>query len=133
MFDVGFKVPPGGKFESTNHVLNDHTYCCTLSPSMCKSGEPDPSPENGEKCLKWHEKRLKTRSADATRLGIPLIISEFGACLDSEVCFRENSQVGDVCDAHLTSWIYWQFKTFKDLTTSAGDKSEGFYNKDGSI
>jgi len=30
-------------------------------------------------------------------------------------------------------WAYWQFKEFKDLTTSAADKSEGFYNKDGTL
>lgn len=39
----------------------------------------------------------------------------------------------DACDTYLTSWAYWQFKTFKDLTTSAFDKSEGFYNKDGTL
>lgn len=86
---AGFEVPPGGQIGSPNHVLNDHTYCCTLSGSMCKTGEPDP--KKGEQCLKWHEKRLKVRSEDAKRLGIPLIISEFGACLDSEVCVREIS------------------------------------------
>ena len=30
-------------------------------------------------------------------------------------------------------WAYWQYKTFKDPTTSAGDRSEGFYNPDGSL
>jgi hypothetical protein len=34
---------------------------------------------------------------------------------------------------YLTSWAYWQFKNYKDLTTSAGDRSEGFYNNDGSL
>lgn len=62
-----------------------------------------------------------------------MVISEFGACLDSKQCVIEISQVADACDKYLASWAYWQFKTFKDLTTSAGDKSEGFYNKDGSL
>lgn len=34
---------------------------------------------------------------------------------------------------HVSGWAYWQFKTYKDLTTSAGDKSEGLWNKDGSL
>lgn len=60
-------------------------------------------------------------------------MSEFGACLDSDVCAREITQVGDICEEGLLGWSYWQYKTYKDLTTSAGDKSEGFYNKDGSL
>ena len=35
VFPVGFEVPPGGQIGSTNHVLNDHTYCCTLDPAVC--------------------------------------------------------------------------------------------------
>jgi hypothetical protein len=60
-------------------------------------------------------------------------MSEFGACLDSEVCGREITQVADVCEDWLLGWSYWQYKTYKDLTTSAGNKSEGFYNVDGSL
>jgi hypothetical protein len=40
VFPVGFEVPPGGQIGSPNHILNDHTYCCQLSPSMCATGEP---------------------------------------------------------------------------------------------
>jgi hypothetical protein len=64
---------------------------------------------------------------------VPLIISEFGACLDTEDCKTEIESVADACDNHVLGWAYWQFKEFKDLTTTAGDKSEGFYNKDGSL
>lgn len=53
--------------------------------------------------------------------------------MDSDDCAREITQVADISDDNLNGWAYWQFKTYKDLTTSAGDKSEGFYNKDGSI
>jgi len=89
VFNVGFKTPPGGEIGSPNHVLNDHTYCCVRSPSMCKTGEPDVN--KGKECLEWHEKKLSVRQDDSKRLGVPLMISEFGACLDSQVCFRENS------------------------------------------
>jgi len=119
VWNLGFTTPPGGPIGSPNHVLNDHTYCCQLGPSVCATGEP--APGSAPKCLAGHQKRIRTRDEDAQRLGVPLIISEFGACLDSQVCVTEISQVGDVCDSHLTSWAYWQFKTFHDLTTSAGD------------
>lgn len=41
--------------------------------------------------------------------------------------------VTDACDKHLAGWAYWEFKNYKDLTTSAGTGSEGFYNADGSL
>lgn len=53
--------------------------------------------------------------------------------MDSDNCAREVDQVAEVCDDALASWAYWEFKPFHDLTTSAGDRSEGFYNKDGSL
>ena len=40
-------------------------------------------------------KRVFTRKKDAEKLGVPLIIREFGACHDIEVCVREINQVGD--------------------------------------
>jgi hypothetical protein len=74
-----------------------------------------------------------TRDGDATRLGVPLFLSEFGACLGSKICGREIDQVGDICERELIGWSYWQYKTYKDLTTSAGTGAEGFYNKDGTL
>lgn len=60
-------------------------------------------------------------------------MSEFGACMDTDACQTEIMQVADVSDEHLASWAYWQFKSYKDLTTTAGPKNDGFYNNDGSI
>jgi len=113
-------------------VLNDHTYCCQLKPEICaETGEPQA--KDAERCNLWHEKRIGKRTDDAKRLGIPLFMSEFGACLDSEECVTEINQVADASDKYLTGWAYWEFKTYKDLTTSAGTRSEGFYNFDGSL
>lgn len=81
---LGFSKPPGGANNSTVHVLNDHSYCCQLDPSICLTGEP--TLEKAVECRAWHEKRLATRSLDAQRYGIPLFISEFGACLNSSSC-----------------------------------------------
>uniref|UniRef100_A0A7S3CRF8 Glycoside hydrolase family 5 domain-containing protein n=1 Tax=Strombidium rassoulzadegani TaxID=1082188 RepID=A0A7S3CRF8_9SPIT len=133
VFPLGFTAPPGGQKGSPFHVLNDHTYCCQLDANICSStGEPKQS--DAAQCYDWHVKRVSTRDKDAKALGIPLMISEFGACMDSEECVTEINQVADVTDQYLaTGWAYWEFKNFKDLTTSAGDRSEGFYNNDGSI
>lgn len=61
------------------------------------------------------------------------MMSEFGACMDSDACVTEINQVADVSDEYLASWAYWEFKTYEDLTTSAGTHSEGFYNFDGTL
>lgn len=128
---LGFATPPGAEKGSDAHVLNEHTYCCQLATDMCPHGEPLAS--RMSECLPWHEKRIGTRSKDAEGLGIPLIISEFGACLDSEVCADEITFVAETTDKYLAGWAYWEFKPFHDLTTSAGTGSEGFYNKDGTL
>jgi hypothetical protein len=41
--------------------------------------------------------------------------------------------VTDIADEKLAGWAYWEFKTYKDLTTSAGVGAEGFYNPDGTL
>jgi hypothetical protein len=98
---------------------------------MCKTGEPPV--EKKAQCTAWHEKRLKTRNDDAKRYNVPLIISEFGACTGSEACVQEINTVVDLCDKYMLSWAYWEFKKFKDITTSAGSTSEGFYENDGTL
>jgi hypothetical protein len=62
-----------------------------------------------------------------------MIVTEFGACMDTDRCVTEIAQVTDEADKKLTSWAYWIFKTFEDPTTQAGSGEEGFYNADGSI
>ena len=70
---------------------------------------------------------------EKTRLGIPMILTEFGACMGSPECITEVRQITDLADDFLTSWAYWMFKTFQDPTTTAGTGSEGYYNPDGSV
>jgi hypothetical protein len=84
---VGFEVPPGGEIGSNKHVLNDHSYCCQLSAHACPNGEP--LIEWAAKCRQWHEKRIVTRALDAERLGLPFMITEFGACLTEGPCSQE--------------------------------------------
>lgn len=107
---TGFVSPPGGQNNSAHHVLNDHTYCCQLGGDVCATGEP--AEDKAAECLAFHKLRVDTRAEDAKGLQIPFIISEFGACLDSDVCAREITQVGEVADNVLAGWAYWQFKIF---------------------
>lgn len=131
-YPVGFETPPGGEIGSSKHVLNDHYYCCVLGPGICKDmGEPDP--KFNAACDTWVDQRFTKRNEDAVRLGLPLFISEFGACLTDEPCTAEIKRTGDQSDKYLVGWAYWQFKFFEDLTTSAGTGSEGFYNADGTL
>jgi endoglycosylceramidase len=98
---------------------------------MCATGEP--RVDKKETCYRWHENRIGQRSEDAARLGVPLHLTEFGACLTEGPCTQEITQVAQIADHHLVGWAYWQYKYYDDLTTSAGTGSEGFWNMDGTL
>lgn len=102
-----------------------------MNDTVCAAGEPPLSLE--KECRAFHNRRVKQRAEDADRLGVPLFLSEFGACYDTDECAMEIGLVADACDANMIGWGYWQFKNYWDLTTSAGAKTEGFYNRDGSL
>jgi len=97
---------------------------------MCDTGEPPL--ERAPICRKFHKNRVEQRTKDADRLGVPLIISEFGACSNSEACAAEITSVADACDDYLASWMYWMFKGFGDFTTT-GSLTEGLYDGDGNL
>jgi endoglycosylceramidase len=84
VFNTGFTEPPGAEIGSPYHALNDHTYCCQMNSKECLTGEP--KIEDYDKCLAFHQKRLYTRDEDATALGVPFIVTEFGACLTEGPC-----------------------------------------------
>jgi len=76
---------------------------------------------------------MEKRDLDAQRLGLPLFLSEFGACLTEANCTPELKSVTEAADRYLAGWAYWEFKNYADLTTSAGTGEEGFYNSDGTL
>ena len=61
-----------------------------------ETGEPAAGLEHA--CNDWHQLKFDTRAEDAERLGIPMILSEFGACMGSDVCITEVKQVTDLAD-----------------------------------
>ena len=85
---------------------------------MCATGEPPI--EKAQECLDWHRLRVSTRYKDSIRYKVPLIISEFGACTGSLSCAIEIKSTLDACDEYQAGWAYWEFKKYRDLTTTAG-------------
>mmetsp|Transcript_28635 Transcript_28635/g.50911 ORF Transcript_28635/g.50911 Transcript_28635/m.50911 type:complete len:530 (-) Transcript_28635:411-2000(-) len=130
IFNVGFDDTPGGSASNAYQVLNDHIYCCAAGPNVCKTGEPTVKDE--KMCRSFIDRKIEKRSHDAKKLGVGLIITEFGACTDSDGCMAEIDSVTNACDKSLVGWAYWMFKGFGDYTTT-GSYTEGFYNQDGSL
>merc|ERR1712013_524287 len=95
---------------------------------MCDSGEPPLS--KAKECRKFHFQKVEKREADAKRLGVPLLFSEFGACFDGKECQTEITNSADAFDSQLASWSYWMYKSFGDFTTTGGTR-EGMFNSDG--
>lgn len=125
IFETGFSQLPGGPNHTNLHALNDHSY------GPCALGNLNQS--MFALCNEYHAVKLSQREVDAKRLQVPLIISEFGACLGGETCITEITGLTEACDSQLASWAYWQFKKYGDLTTTAMTGNEGFYNEDGTL
>jgi len=112
-----------------NSVLDEHLYCCLMEPGLCDTGEP--LPHKIAECKVFHQRKMKARIDDADRLGVPIMISEWGACSDSKACYDELNNVAEVMDEYTASWAYWQFKGFGDFTT-VSTHVQGLYKPDGS-
>ena len=127
-----FTKRPAG--DNNPQVYNVHNYCCLSGPTVCSGPEPDLETAK-KKCPEYHKKKVEQNLKDATKIKTPLIISEFGACSDSEACYHEILSVVKAAEPNFVSWAYWMYKPFGDHTTSAIAlvEKEGIYNKDGTI
>ena len=128
VFPIGFNDTPGGAEYLDRVVLNDHSYCCQMSTSVCASGEPPL--DKATECAKFNFARVTSRAIDARDLGVGLMITEFGACFNTPNCVQEIEGVTGACDDNLAGWAYWMFKEFGDFTTSGQSNvtgGEGFY------
>ena len=125
VFPIGFNETPGGELYNDRQVLNDHSYCCQAGAEICKTGEP--TSNDTELCSNFNFARVTTRAIDAKILNVGLMITEFGACFDTDICVNEITSVTNACDYNMVGWAYWMFKGYGDFTTS-GNLEEGFYN-----
>lgn len=54
--------------------------------------------------------------------------------MNTEDCAVEITTVADIVDEKMQAgWAYWQFKKYAELTSISGDRSEGFYEDDGTL
>ena len=112
-------------------MFNVHSYCCAADQNICKDGEPKAKDYN--RCSSFHDRKLKKNKQQAIDIGVPLIVTEFGACSSSKACYLEMLGFEKAADKYLVSWAYWMYKTFNDHTTTAYEGQEGIFNNDGTI
>ena len=58
-------------------------------------------------------------------------MTEFGDLCNSKSCARELETVTKFAESSFTSWSYWQYKFYNDITTQAAPWMEGFYDING--
>ena len=113
-------------------MFNVHSYCCAADQNICKDGEPKLSDATGT-CAEFHDRKLKKNKKQANDIGIPVIVTEFGACSSSKACYYEMIGFEKAADKYLTSWAYWMYKAYHDHTTTAAENEEGIFNEDGTL
>lgn len=108
-FNSGFTHAPGGNIYKNKSILCYHFESPPLKPSS--------------KSLQY----MKARLRDMKRLGIPILMSEFGG----------DPTIRQFVEDHLQSYFYWQYKNFGKNWGSTPAFSEagglGLVNPDGSI
>lgn len=53
----------------------------------------------------------------AHKLGVGKFLTEFGAIIDSPAGNKELNYLLDLMETKFTSWAYWEFKYYADVTT----------------
>ena len=121
--------------DDTPQVYNFHSYCCVAGANVCSKGEASLK-DSLSLCPKYHKNKFKTEISNAKEnLHVPMFVSEFGACSDSQACYNEIISVVKLCEENFISWSYWNYKPYGDHTTSAIAmvEYEGLFNVDGTI
>ena len=121
--------------DDTPQVYNFHSYCCVAGANVCTNGEASLK-DSLNLCTKYHRNKFKTEIENAKEnLHVPLFLSEFGACSDSQACYNEIMNVVTLCEENFISWSYWNYKPYGDHTTSAivMVEYEGIFSSDGSV
>jgi endoglycosylceramidase len=126
----GFEETPAGPNRLNRQVLNIHMYCCQARGDVCEKGEPSMF-DSINICRKYHISKLSVLNKNAENLGVPLIVTEFGACSDSDACYNEMEAFLEAAENFLISWAYWMYKPYGDHTTSASGHTEGIFYDNG--
>jgi endoglycosylceramidase len=115
----GFTAAPGPAEYNDRQVLAYHIYCPmdNASPVLCDAID---------------DVFFQLRRKDSSRLGVGMIMTEFGAAEDIKNDLLKMASLMDLADRHQQSWMYWQFKYYQDITTITPE-GESLYNADGTI
>jgi len=119
----GFTAGPGDAEYNDRQVLAYHIYCVTSE---------EPNPKMSAACDLIDDYFFSRRRKDASRLGVGMIMTEFGAAKDMRYDLSQVEKVVSLADQFQQSWIYWQFKYYEDLTTCT-PQGESLYDADGSV
>jgi endoglycosylceramidase len=98
---TGFGYPFAVRVPYRNQGLSYHVYCG-------RPIRPDPCPAQ-------ETQALATGARNAAENHATALVTEFGATDKLEILRR----VTDGADAAGVGWLYWQYKTYRDPTTSA--------------
>lgn len=118
----GFDEAPGDSSFNDRQALAYHIYCPTDGSSK----------KLLLACDAIDDLFFAMRRKDADRLGIGMIMTEFGASEDIRSDLYLLDKLADLSDKFQQSWMYWQFKYYEDLTTCT-PVGESLYNEDGSV
>lgn len=118
----GFTAPPGPAEYNDRQVLAYHIYC------PIDNGNP----KIIVGCDAIDDVFFQLRKKDSNRLGVGMIMTEFGAAEDIKPDLIKMTSLTDLADRHQQSWMYWQFKYYQDLTTCTPE-GESLYNADGTV
>jgi len=120
LYAVGLNEGPGGSAYNSKQALSYHVYCLDVDDL----GEP----KNALLCHGIDSMLFDSKYAASKRIGIAGFLTEFGALSNSTSSSEEVAYITGLCDKHLQSWAYWQYKSYNDITTAARPAStEGFF------
>lgn len=118
----GFTETPGGTNYNDRQVYAYHIYCPV----------DNGNPKIIVACDLIDDYFFALREKDSHRLGVGMVMTEFGAAEDIHSDLVKMSSLLDLADRHQQSWMYWQFKYYQDITTCTPE-GESLYNADGTV
>ncbi|RYH31967.1 hypothetical protein EON65_01505 [archaeon] len=118
----GFTAGPGGVEYNDRQVMAYHVYCPTNGGPAAKVFA----------CDLIDDYFFSRRMNDGERLGVGLMMTEFGAAEDIKSDLAVLEAVTSKADSFKQSWMYWQFKYYQDITTCT-PQGESLYNADGTV
>jgi endoglycosylceramidase len=118
----GFSEGPGGQDYNDRQMLAYHVYCPTDGGSAVKQLA----------CNAIDDFFFAMRNRDAERMGVGMIMTEFGAAEDIKSDLQLLIRTTAMADKYQQSWMYWQFKYYQDITTCT-PQGESLYQDDGNV